>query len=139
MVCLLVVFFLNDNEAILLLVKFQINSPRPLSKRCYMLGYLYIRNLGREWVEEKQANMYLTYLLLWVFIRDQFIKETNLINKIIYSAIHHNTKAATDSSAEKYTIRVRKFCKFFCNAWYFNSPYERPKKNMLLFNLHPSK
>lgn len=138
MVCLLVVFFKMTTKPFCCLSNFRLIPPSSF-KTCYMLGYLYIRNLGREWVEEKQANIYLTYLLLWVFIRDQFIKETNLINKIIYSAVHHNTKAATCSTAEKYTIHVRKFCKFFCNAWYFNSPYETPKKNMLLFNLHPSK
>lgn len=109
-------FFKMTTKQFFLLVKFQITTSVPFQNDATCLGICIHRTLGREWVEEKQANIYLSYLLLGVFIRDQFIKETNLINKIIYSAVHHNTKAATCSTAEKYTIRVRKFCKYFWNA-----------------------
>lgn len=39
-------FFLNDNEAIVLFVKFQITTPIPFQNDAtYMLGYLYAKKI----------------------------------------------------------------------------------------------
>lgn len=83
MVCLLVVFFLNDNEAILLLVKFQINSPVLFQNDATCLG-ICIQEIwgGSELRKNKQIYTLPTFYyeyLKW----DQFIKEIYLINKII--------------------------------------------------------